>query len=103
LPGAVSGTVRGKPIGAVEFQNNSDNYSDFCAMEWCMVEFRPKFANFVQRQGFNRDQCRFRRNRYILRALVLFLDEYRKKIRDFAGIFRSIMELAPERARLQKN
>jgi len=34
---------------------------------------------------------------------MLFLDEYRKKIRDFAGIFRSIMELVPERARLQKN
>ncbi|PYY20158.1 MAG: hypothetical protein DMG60_01505 [Acidobacteria bacterium] len=87
----------------MEFQKNSDNYSDSCAIEWCMVEFRPKFANFVRRQRSNRGQDRFRRNRYILRALMLFLDEYRKKIRDFAGIFRSIMELAPERARLQKN
>ena len=57
------------------------------------AESCPKVAKFVPRQGFNRDLPRFPPNLYILLGLALFPGDMPKKIRDCAGIFRSIMEL----------
>ncbi|PYY19216.1 MAG: hypothetical protein DMG60_05175 [Acidobacteria bacterium] len=73
---------------------NKDYCRDFLLRPSPAVEFRPQSANFTPRQGPNRDLRRFPPKLNILLGLVLFLRDIAKKIRDLAGIFRSIMELA---------
>ena len=78
-------------------KKNKENNRAFFELALEIVEFCPKYANFAQNQGINRDRGRFPRNPYILLALVLILSDTPKNIRDFAGIICSIMESVPER------
>ncbi|PYY14056.1 MAG: hypothetical protein DMG60_20760 [Acidobacteria bacterium] len=60
-----------------------------------IIEFCPKYANLLQRQGNNREVCKFLSKPIIQEHLTEFRKGIQKNNREPAGNFCSIMGLLP--------